>query len=53
MCNGHMTSIDPRTIVAAKRDGETLPAADIESFIEGYVRGDISDALSPPSSWRP
>ena len=41
-----MTSIDPRAIVAAKRDGETLAAADIEAFIEGYVRGDISDALA-------
>ncbi len=41
-----MTSIDPRLIVAAKRDGVTLAAADIEAFIEGYTRGEISDALA-------
>jgi pyrimidine-nucleoside phosphorylase len=41
-----MTSIDPRRTVAAKRDGETLAAADIEAFIEGYTRGDIPDALA-------
>ena len=41
-----MTSIDPRRIVASKRDGETLAPADIEAFIEGYTRGEISDALA-------
>lgn len=37
---------DPRTIVAAKRDGRTLPEADIGAFVEGYVDGEISDALA-------
>ena len=41
-----MTSIDPRQIVAAKRDGQTLAPADIEGFIEGYTNGTISDALA-------
>ena len=37
---------DPRRIVAAKRDGETLAPADIEGFVEGYTRGEVSDALA-------
>jgi pyrimidine-nucleoside phosphorylase len=41
-----MTSTDPRRMVAAKRDGETLATADIEAFIEGYTRHEISDALA-------
>lgn len=40
-----MTVKDPRLIVAAKRDGHTLSAAEVEAFIEGYTAGDISDAL--------
>ena len=37
---------DPRTVVAAKRDGKTLPEAEIRAFVEGYTKGDISDALA-------
>jgi pyrimidine-nucleoside phosphorylase len=37
---------DPRSVVAAKRDGHPLDAADIESFIEGYTTGEVSDALA-------
>jgi len=37
---------DPRSVVAAKRDAHPLDAADIEAFIEGYTRGDVSDALA-------
>jgi pyrimidine-nucleoside phosphorylase len=37
---------DPRTVVAAKRDGKTLPGAEIRTFVEGYTKGDISDALA-------
>ena len=37
---------DPRAIVAAKRDGRTLPAEKIEAFVEGYSRGEISDAVA-------
>jgi pyrimidine-nucleoside phosphorylase len=38
--------VDPRAIVAAKRDGETLPPADVEGFVAGYVAGDVSDPLA-------
>jgi pyrimidine-nucleoside phosphorylase len=37
---------DPRRIVAAKRDGETLAPVDIEAFVGAYARGEISDALA-------
>ena len=41
-----MTVSDPRQIVAAKRDGHTLAAEEVEAFIEGYTRGEIEDALA-------
>ena len=41
-----MSLSDPRSIVAAKRDGHPLDPADIEGFIEGYTRGEVSDALA-------
>jgi pyrimidine-nucleoside phosphorylase len=41
-----MSVNDPRQVVAAKRDGHTLAAAEVERFIEGYTRGEISDALA-------
>ena len=37
---------DPRAIVAAKRDGEALTEEQVRSFVNGYVRGDVSDALA-------
>jgi pyrimidine-nucleoside phosphorylase len=37
---------DPRTVVAAKRDGKTLPEAEIRAFVEGFTKGDISDAVA-------
>ena len=37
---------DPRSIVAAKRDGETLSAVEIEALVKGYMRGEVSDALA-------
>jgi pyrimidine-nucleoside phosphorylase len=37
---------DPRTIVAAKRDGKTLSEADVRTFVEGYTNGEVSDALA-------
>jgi pyrimidine-nucleoside phosphorylase len=37
---------DPRSVVAAKRDGRTLSAADVRAFVDGYTRGDVSDALA-------
>ena len=41
-----MTHGDPRATVAAKRDGHTLAATDIEVFVEGYTRGDVPDTLA-------
>jgi pyrimidine-nucleoside phosphorylase len=37
---------DPREIVAAKRDGHTLSAAEVEGFVAAYARGDVTDALA-------
>ena len=37
---------DPRAIVAAKRDGRTLEAGEVRAFVEGYVQGEVSDALA-------
>lgn len=37
---------DPRSVVAAKRDGKTLASDDVEAFIGGFVEGEISDALA-------
>jgi pyrimidine-nucleoside phosphorylase len=37
---------DPRTVVGAKRDGKTLSEAEISVFVEGYTKGDISDAVA-------
>ena len=37
---------DPRSIVAAKRDGHSLPPEDVRAFVEGYTAGEISDALA-------
>ena len=41
-----MSVKDPRQIVAAKRDGQSLDDAEVEAFIEGYTRGSITDALA-------
>jgi pyrimidine-nucleoside phosphorylase len=41
-----MSPSDPRHVVAAKRDGHALAAADVEAFVEGYTEGAISDALA-------
>ncbi len=37
---------DPREVVAAKRDGKTLSPAEVRAFVEGYTRGEVSDALA-------
>jgi pyrimidine-nucleoside phosphorylase len=37
---------DLRSIVAAKRDGRSLSQADVSAFVEGYTRGEVSDALA-------
>jgi pyrimidine-nucleoside phosphorylase len=41
-----VTVRDPRTIVATKRDGRSLAPADIQVFVNGFLRGEISDALA-------
>jgi pyrimidine-nucleoside phosphorylase len=41
-----VTLHDPRAIVARKRDGEALAPADIQAFVEGYARGEVTDALA-------
>jgi pyrimidine-nucleoside phosphorylase len=41
-----VTANDPRAIVAAKRDGDTLAPAEVRAFVEGYTRGDIGDPLA-------
>ena len=41
-----MTGRDFRDVVAAKRDGRTLAAADVEAFVLAYGRGDVPDALA-------
>ena len=38
--------MDLRSIVAAKRDGKSLSQADVRAFVEGYTRGEVSDALA-------
>jgi pyrimidine-nucleoside phosphorylase len=41
-----VTATDPRAIVAAKRDGRTLAPVEVRTFVEGYTRGDVTDALA-------
>jgi pyrimidine-nucleoside phosphorylase len=41
-----VTVNDARRIVAAKRDGHTLAAEEVEAFVEGYTGGEIGDALA-------
>jgi pyrimidine-nucleoside phosphorylase len=38
--------MDPRRLVAAKREGETLAPPEVRAFVEGYMRGDIADPLA-------
>jgi pyrimidine-nucleoside phosphorylase len=33
-------------VVAAKRDGHSLAAAQVEAFVDGYVRGEVGDPLA-------
>jgi len=37
---------DARAIVARKRDGETLSEGEIETFVEGYVAGEVGEPLA-------
>ncbi|MGE5225363.1 MAG: thymidine phosphorylase [Planctomycetaceae bacterium] len=38
-----MSVWDPRSALAAKRDGKTLPPDEVERFIEGFARGEIGE----------
>jgi pyrimidine-nucleoside phosphorylase len=38
--------VDPRIVVARKRDGGTLGPDEIEAFVGAYTRGEITDALA-------
>ena len=41
-----MRLTDPRTVVARKRDGETLAPDEIDAFVGAYTRGEVTDALA-------
>lgn len=41
-----MMADDPRRTVAAKRDGRSLSAPEVRSFIEGSTRGEVTDVLA-------
>jgi pyrimidine-nucleoside phosphorylase len=38
--------IDPRDVVASKRDGEAIPEAELRAFVQGYGRGEIGDEVA-------
>lgn len=39
-----MTVIDPRPMIATKRDGRSLSADEMKAFVDGYTSGAIGDA---------
>jgi pyrimidine-nucleoside phosphorylase len=39
-------TFDPRTIVAAKRDGKALEPSEVAAFVEAYTAAEVSDALA-------
>ena len=41
-----MSLVDPRALVAAKRDGESLAPGEVEGFVRAYANGEVSDALA-------
>ncbi len=41
-----MTLDDPRRLVVAVRDREHVSPDELRAFVEGYMRGDVSDALA-------
>ncbi len=38
-----MTHWDPRAVIAAKRDGRSVPPLEVERFVLAYARGEIGD----------
>jgi pyrimidine-nucleoside phosphorylase len=43
---GTSPALDPRDVVAAKRDGRILSPAQISAFVLGYARGEIRDEVA-------
>jgi pyrimidine-nucleoside phosphorylase len=41
-----MSMADPRDVVAAKRDGRHLSAAELAGFVQSYARGELPDYLA-------
>ncbi len=41
-----VTVIDPRDVVAAKRDGKAIPEPELRAFVQGYGRGEIRDEVA-------
>ena len=41
-----MNPIDPRDVVALKRDGRPVPEAELRAFVQGYGRGEIGDEVA-------
>jgi pyrimidine-nucleoside phosphorylase len=44
--SAHSGTGDPRDVVAAKRDGQTVPPDQLEGFVLAYARGEIPDYLA-------
>ncbi len=38
-----MTRWDPRSVIAAKRDGQSIPPPEVERFVLAYTQGEIGD----------
>lgn len=38
-----MSDWDPRSVIAAKRDGRTLPAAEVERFVRAVTTGEVGE----------
>jgi pyrimidine-nucleoside phosphorylase len=38
--------MDPRDVVATKRDGHAVPEDQVEAFVEGYLRGEVSEEVA-------
>ena len=41
-----VTVIDPRDVVAAKRDGRALPEGELRAFVLAYARGEVPDYVA-------
>jgi pyrimidine-nucleoside phosphorylase len=41
-----VSTLDPRDVVAAKRDGRTLPEEELRAFVLAFARGEVPDYLA-------